>query len=352
MKLGLMIPTVKQAGAREAMLNCLLRCAIALSLLCPAAASCEPIRLKFSFFSSDRTVLYRAAVKPFVDAVNAEAKGLLEIDVYFSGALGKDLSKQSQMVLDGVADLAYVIPGMTADRFADNAVIELPGLYRDVREATLVFSGLVAAQRLRGYEDFVVIGAFATEPESIHIRPSIAGLSDLRDKRIRVNNAFEAAALEKLGMHPALMPINAAAEAISSGVIDAATLPTAPMPEFGIGRVATNHYMLRTSAIPLLVVMNRSKFASLPDYAKAIVRKYSGDWAVEHFIDVFQTRTDEVMDQLNADPQRKVIVPSSADLKKAQIAFDSVVRDFAAKQPDKTLLSAVRTKVEELRASD
>jgi TRAP-type transport system periplasmic protein len=254
--------------------------------------------------------------------------------------------------LDGVSDLAYVIPAMTADRFADNAVIELPGLYRDVREATLVFSGLVAAQRLRGYEDFVVIGAFATEPESIHVRPSIAGLSDLRDKRIRVNNAFEAAALEKLGMRPTLMPINAAAEAISGGVIDAATLPTAPMPEFGIGRVATNHYMLRTSAIPLLVVMNRSKFASLPDNAKAIVRKYSGDWAVEHFIDVFQTRTDEVMDQLNADPQRKVIVPSSADLKKAQIAFDSVVRDFAAKQPDKTLLSAVRTKIEELRASD
>jgi len=100
------------------------------------------------------------------------------------------------------------------------------------------------------------------------------------------------------------------------------------------------------------VVMNRSKFASLPDNAKAIVRKYSGDWAVEHFIDVFQTRTDEVMDQLNADTQRKVIVPSSADLKKAQIAFDNVVRDFAAKQPDKTLLSAVRTKIEELRASD
>jgi TRAP-type C4-dicarboxylate transport system substrate-binding protein len=334
------------------MLKCLLRCLVVLAFLGPRGALCEPIRLKLSFFSSDRTVLYRAAVKPFVDAVNADAKGALQIDVYFSGALGKDLSKQAQMVLDGVVDLAYVIPAMTPERFADNAVIELPGLYHDVREASLVFGGLVAARRLRGYDDFVVIGAFATEPESIHVRPAIASLGDLRGKRIRVNNAFQAAALEKLGMRPALMPINTAAEAISSGVIDAATLPTAPMPEFGIGRVATNHYLLRTSAIPLLVLMNRSKFASLPDSAKAIVRKYSGDWAVEHFIDVFQTRTDEVMEQLNADPQRKVITPSSADLKKAQSAFDAVVGDFAATQANETLLRAVRTKVEELRASE
>jgi TRAP-type C4-dicarboxylate transport system substrate-binding protein len=334
------------------MLKCLLRCAVLFSLLCPRAACCEPIRLKLSFFSSDRTVLYRAAVKPFVDAVNADAKGMLEIEVYFSGALGKDLSKQSQMVLDGVVDIGYVIPAMTPDRFADNAVIELPGLYRDVREATQVFSGLVRAQRLRGYNDFVVIGAYATEPESIHVRPAITGLDDLRGKRIRVNNVFEAVALDKLGIRPALMPINEAAEGISSGVIDGATLPTAPMPEFGIGRVATNHYMLHTSAIPLLLLMNRNKFASLPDNAKAILRKYSGDWAVERFIDVFQTRTDEVMDQLNADPKRQVIAASPADLKKAQIAFDAVVGDFAAKQGGESLLRAARTKIEELHASE
>ena len=98
--------------------------------------------------------------------------------------------------------------------------------------------------------------------------------------------------------------------------------------------------------------MNRSKFASLPDNAKAILRKYSGDWAVERFIDVFQTRTDEVMDQLNADPKRQVIAPSPADLKKAQMAFAAVVGDFAAKQGGESLLRAVRTKIEELHASE
>jgi TRAP-type C4-dicarboxylate transport system substrate-binding protein len=126
------------------MLKCLLRCAVVLALVCPRPAGCEPIRLRFAFFSSDRTVLYRAAVKPFIEAANAEAKGVLAIDVYFSGTLGKDLSKQAQIVLDGAADMAAVIPTSMPERFADNAIVELPGLYRDFREATLVFSGLVA----------------------------------------------------------------------------------------------------------------------------------------------------------------------------------------------------------------
>ena len=58
------------------------------ALLLPASASADPIRLKLSFFTSDRSVAYQTAVKPFVDAVNSEGKGCVEIEVYFSGTLG------------------------------------------------------------------------------------------------------------------------------------------------------------------------------------------------------------------------------------------------------------------------
>ena len=164
--------------------------------LLPGCAFSEPIKLKLSYFSSDRTMLYLGGVKPFVDAVNAEAKGLLEIEVYFSGALGKAPGQQAQLVRDGVAELAYIIPGYTADQFPDNAVIELPGLFRDQREASLVFTRLIAAKALRGYEDFVVITAFTAEPHSIHTRQPIASLADLKGLKIRANNPTEAATFE------------------------------------------------------------------------------------------------------------------------------------------------------------
>ena len=187
------------------------RFVLVLAWLCapvfPAAAA-EPIKLKLAYFSSDRTTTYLATIKPFVDAVNAEAADLLEIEVHFSGALGKDPRQQLQLVLDGTADIAFIAPGYTPERFPDNTLIELPGMFRGIRDATLVYTRLVAANALRGYEDLFVIGAFATEPESIHAKVVAGSLDELQGKRIRANNPAQAAALTRLGMQPVQMPIN------------------------------------------------------------------------------------------------------------------------------------------------
>jgi TRAP-type C4-dicarboxylate transport system substrate-binding protein len=149
--------------------------AIALS---PSTASAEPIKLKLSLISSDRSLIYRGCVKPFVDAVNAEAKGLLEIEVYFSGALSKVGAAQPQLVVDDVADIALIVPGYTPDRFYDNTVVELPGLFQDLREASLVYTRLIAAGDLKGYEEYFVIAALMSPPENIHSRQPIATIAD------------------------------------------------------------------------------------------------------------------------------------------------------------------------------
>lgn len=186
----------------ELMVKILARCALCLFALWPLAAAAEPIKLKLAFFTSDRTTAYLTAVKPFVDAINAEANGLLNIQVYFSGTLSKPQSKTAQSVLDGVADIAFVVPGLSPDLFSDNSIVELPGLYKDSREATFVFTRLIAANALKGYENFAVIGAFATAPETIHTRPPVTALNDLKGKKIGTNNTTEAIAMEKLGILP------------------------------------------------------------------------------------------------------------------------------------------------------
>ena len=316
------------------------------------AAVAEPIKLKFAFFSSDRANLYHAGVKPFVDAVNTEAKGLLEIEVYFNGALGKGLVLQSQLVRDGTADIAYVTPGITPDRFRDNAVIELPGLYRNMREATLVFTRLVAANALKGYEDFFVIGAFAVEPENIHTRAPVASLDDLRGKRIRVNNSISGATLEKLGISAVVMPVNMTPEAIGSGKIDGAAVPMSPLFEFGIGRIATYHYFIQIGSAPLTVLMNRKKFDSLPKQDQDIIRKYSGEWAAERFIATYDAVNRPLMEQLKSDPKRTVVFPSQSDLDTARAAFGTVTEEWLAKAPKNSeILKAAQAQLAKLRTT-
>ena len=320
--------------------------------LLPCAASADPIKLKLSLITSDRTLTYQAVVKPFVDAVNAEAKGLLDIEVYFSGALGKEADQQPQMVADDVADIAFILPGYTPERFYDDTVIELPGLFQDAREAGLVYTRLVAAGVLKGYEEFFVIAALASPPESIHSRKPIAAIADLKGMTIRTNNLTEAAALEKLGMRPVVMPVNLISEAISNGKIDGATLPPAMLFEFGVGRIASYHYLLDIGSAPLALVMNRKKFDGLPKQAQDIIVKYSGEWPIMRFLETYEALNSQVMEQLSSNPRRKVILPSQPDLDTAHLAFKSVTDEWVAKSPrHREQLEIVAAEISKLRAS-
>lgn len=334
------------------MIRNLVRCLWLAMVLLPIQASAEPIKLKLSLVTSDRALVYLGGVKPFVDAVNAEAKGLLEIEVFFSGALGKEAAQQAQMVADGVADLAFIFPGYSPERFPDDTVIELPGLFRDTREASMAFTRMIAAGALKGYQDYYVIGAFTSPLETIHSRRPIASIDDLKGMSIRVSNTTEMAAVARLGMRPVTIPVNLVSEAISNGAIDGAVLPPAMLFEFGVGRVTSNHYLLDISVATLALAMNRKKFDSLPKEAQDIIRKYSGEWPLTGFLQAFDAVNSQVMEQLTSNPKRKIVHPSQSDLDTARAAFARVVDEWAAKNPNnRKQLEIVRSEVEKLRAS-
>jgi TRAP-type C4-dicarboxylate transport system substrate-binding protein len=324
---------------------------LALALF-PSAATAEPITLKLAYITSDRSQFYLYAIKPFVDAVNSEANGVIKIEVYFSGALGANLTEQPQLVLDGIADIAFIVPGQLPDRFPDNSVLELPGLFRDAREATLSYTGLVHAGALRGYDEFFVVGAFSGAPENIHSRKRITSLADLKGMKIRANNMIEAMALDRLGATAIILPITQTADAISDGSADGATLPPSALGEFGVGRMTTHHYMLPISTASLALVMNRKKLDSLPESAQGVIRKYSGGWIAARFIERWQVLEKEAVAQIESDPRRMVAFPSRKDLQTAQAVFKSVDEEWAAKSPrNRELLRLVETELTKIRAA-
>jgi TRAP-type C4-dicarboxylate transport system substrate-binding protein len=304
--------------------------AMAPTFLLPLPAAAEPVTLKLSFFTSDRSTAYQAAVKPFVDAVNSEGEGVLKIDVYQSGALGKVQKDLPKQVLDGVADIAFIVPGQNPELFPDNSVVELPGLFRDARDASLTYTRLVAENALAGYGAFYVIGAFATQPETINSRKPIRSLADLKDQKIRVNNPTQALALAKLGALPVVLAFNETAPAISAGSLDGATVPITQMFDVGIGRLTSNHYLLGTSVAPLTLMMNRKVFDRLPEDAKTLVRKYSGEWAAVQFSQTYETIGKKIIDDVKADARRNIVVPSAQDQLTAQRIFKSIGQEWAA----------------------
>ena len=127
------------------MLKMLRRCALLFLALIPVASVADPIKLKMAYFSSDREPPYVSVLRPFADAVNSAAKDVIEIEPHPGGALGRSYAQQAQLVLDGTADMAWVNPGLTSERFPEQAVMEFPGLFRSSGEATLAYTRLVLA---------------------------------------------------------------------------------------------------------------------------------------------------------------------------------------------------------------
>jgi TRAP-type C4-dicarboxylate transport system substrate-binding protein len=329
----------------------LLRCAMIALVLLPVAARSEPIRLKLAYYSSDQTKSYTMAIKPFVDAVNGDEQGGVAIETYPGGSLGKDSALQSRLVRDGTADIAFVVLGTAPSQFQDHAVMELPGLFRDMGEATWVNTRLVAMGLMQGYDDFHVIASLATEPEGIHTRVPIATLEDLRGKRIRANNAVEASALARLGMSAVVLPIAKTPEALSRGTIDGAATALGPLTDFGLGRVVTYHYFLRLGPSVRSVLMNRAKFESLPKAGQDVIRKYSGEWLTGRFVQADEAYNAALIEQLKSDPWRTVIFPQRSEIEVANEAFRAVRAEWADASPHhRQLLSAVEGEILKYRS--
>jgi len=345
------MPAPASQSERSMLRARLLRVATIAMTMLPMAAFGQPIKLKLAYYSSEQGRSYTMAIKPFVDAVNADPRGGVQIEVYPGGALGKDSTQQAQLVRDGVADMAYVVLGTAADQFKDHAVVELPGLFRDMREATLVNTRLVDSEIMQGYENFFVVASLATEPEGIHTRVPIASLQDLRGKRIRANNPVEAAALARLGMSAVVLPIGKTAEAISRGTIDGAATALGPLTDFGIGNVVNYHYFVRLGPSVRSVLMSRARFDSLPKPAQDAIRRYSGKWLAERFVNEDEVYNESLLNELRSDSGRHVLFPAPAEIDIVASAFRAMREEWANASPhSRALLNLVQEELAKYRA--
>ena len=327
------------------------KAALALLLAAAGAAFAQPTKLKFAVFTPDKEQTFMTVMKPWAEAVNKEAGGAIEIELYPNGALGRSPLQQAQMVLDGVSDIGWIIASYTPGRFQENEVFELPGLFRDLQESTTAYTRLVLGGKIRGYDDFYPIGLFGTAPYSLHARTPINSINDIKGKKIRSSGAIEGETVKAFGAVPIGMPVTEVPEAISRGTIDGTTSHPSPLFDFGIARVTSYHFFTRLGIVPLAILMNRKKFEGLPKQGQDAIRKYSGEWTAERFNKYIGDYNDSLVKQLQADPKRKVVFPSQAELDSMQPVFKGVIDTWAARTPrNKELLGLVQAELVSIRS--
>jgi len=305
--------------------------ALAATALWGPAASAEPATLKLSFFGPSTEVNYARMIKPWLDAVNADPAGAVKIEAYPEGALGKALPAQPQMVLDGVADIAFINSSLVPGRFPDDQVLELPGLFHSLDEAVKTYSTLLATHTLRGYDDYVVIGSMMNPNYQLFGRKPMHSLTDLQGMKVRIVGPMIGQTVKELGMTPIMMPPTEVVEAMGRGTIDAATTVPAALVDFGIDRVAPNEFMVPLGSGPLAVVMNRKKYESLPPAAQETLKKYDMNWVNALYLKNLGSYNDSLIERFKSDPKRTVVTPNAADLDSLNKIYDGVIAAWVAK---------------------
>ncbi len=307
--------------------------------------------LKWAVFTPDSEVTFRTVMKPFAETVQRETDNAVVFDLFPNGALGRNPGQQPQMLLDGVADVAWVVQSYSPGRFPDTEVLELPGMFKDIRESSLVATGLAKHNVLKDYGDYYIVGLWGTAPYSIHTNFPVNSIADLKGKTIRASSKNESAALRAFGAVPIGMPVTEIPEAISRGTISGTTSHLSPFFDFGLDRVTNNHFFIGLGIVPLAVLMNKKKFDALPETSRAVIERNAGYPLTKKWIDSISSYNAANLEKLKSNPKNKIVFPDQAQLDEAQKLLAPVREAWvAASDRHKELKAALDTELAKVRA--
>lgn len=242
-------------------------------LATPALAA--PITLKFNSPAPPPSFLHSKAFRPWIANVEKASKGTLKIQLFVGGTLG-NFKVNYDRVVDGVADIGFILTAFAGGKFKKLDVAELPFQSKNSTEAAYSLWKLYASGIADDEFDKVKPLAIWTFPNAaLHTKKKITSLEDVKGLRIATSNVATSHIVKLLGGVPVTFTPPDTYEAISRGIAAGSLMPFTGMRIFKVNEVTSHHLDEPLGAATALMFINRKKYDSLPPDAKAAIDKYS-----------------------------------------------------------------------------
>ncbi|MEN2977651.1 TRAP transporter substrate-binding protein (plasmid) [Tistrella bauzanensis] len=311
-----------------------------------AAVARETAELRFGYWLSGKGHEWVNVFAPWAERVEAASGGTLKIVPFTGGTLGRDPAAQLKMVEDGVADITYPVPAYTPDRFPDNTVAEIPGLYASSRAASSTMWGLYEAGLLTGFDGLKVLGLFASPPFSISATRPVASLADVQGQKLRTAGRYGIRVIEAMGGTAVAMSVSESAEALTRGVIDGVASHPSLDEQTGVAEIARNHFLARLGTGHVMLVMRQSVFDALPEAAQAAIDAESGRALSEAWGGAADDKAEALLAAWSAAGSGHVVtMPSDKDVAALDQIFGRIQAEWAAEGAGRDrILQAVRNR--------
>lgn len=323
----------------------LLGAAAAVLIATPLAA--QTITLKLNSPAPPRSYLHAGVFEPWAKAVEADSGGTLKIQLLYGGTLGH-FGVNYDRVVDGVADIGFILTAMAGGKLRQQDVAALPFETKNSIEAAVALwklfeKGVTAPE----FNQIKPLGIWVFPNSALHTKDPVKTLDDVKGKKLVASNLIAAKIATSLGGTPVTFRPDEAYQAISRGIADGSLMPFTGMAVFKINEVAKHHLDAALGSDSALLMMNKQSYDKLPPQAKAAIDKHS-------YLTLSQRlgeKTTEEWARTRNIVKDRVVTLSPAEEKKWQAALAPIAKEWAANTPGGgKVLEAFRAEVAAFRA--
>ncbi|WP_284035539.1 TRAP transporter substrate-binding protein DctP [Neobacillus sp. 114] len=231
--------------------------------------------------------------EPWKKLVEEKTNGRVKVNIYHGSALGKSTSVY-QDVKGGLYEVGVAVTSYFPDTdLFPYTIGNLPFAFNDAEEASKVlkkFGEKYANESLS--KEFIVMNPLTTDPYDLFSSKPIKSIDDLKKTKMRSSSNSETTLEKAIGAVPVTISTDGAYEGLQKKQIDS-TFYT-PIGSVGLKFYEPAPYITKvhSSVMPVIPIMNKSFYESLPDDLQKIFDKELNPKLSELLIKSYETEVE------------------------------------------------------------
>ncbi len=295
----------------------------------------KPIKLTYSNFFPPTHIQSKLA-QSWCDEVKKRTNGAVIVEYYPA----QTLTKAKQVydgVVSGMSDLGLCLFGYTRGRFPLMEAVDLPLGYKSGMVATIVANAVYEKFNPKELSDVKVMYLHAHGPGLLYTKDKpVNNMDDLKGVKIR-SHGTSAKVVKALGGIPVTMPMPELYQSLQKGVVEGAIYPMEVNKGWRMADVVkygTFDYPIANTST-FFVVMNKNKWAGLPDDIQSIITEINKIWTVKH--GAAWDTSDAVGEEFLISKGGKLITLTQQEGEKWKTAIEPVIEDYIQQTEKKGL---------------
>ncbi|EMS80391.1 TRAP transporter substrate-binding protein [Desulfotignum phosphitoxidans] len=312
----------------------------------------KPVTLTYSNFFPPTHVQSQLA-QAWCDEVEKQTDGRVTVQ-YFPGQTLTKGTQNYDGVVSGLSDIGMCLFAYTRGRFPVMEAVDLPLGYDSGITATRVVNTVYEKLQPKELENTQVMYLHAHGAGLLHTSgKAIRTLEDFKGMKLR-GHGTSAQMITALGGIPVSLPMPELYQSLQKNIVQGALYPIETNKGWRMGEVV-DYLTLSTSIAytsSFYVVMNKKKWAQIPDDLKPVIMEINQEWAKKHG-QAWDDSDREGMEFLKS-LDREVISLSDAEAARWQKAVAPVVETYIEKMNNngfdgEKIVDLVKTTLAELK---